>query len=145
MGSRIYAEWHDAANGFLRSGNWADTGASDTAFETALINISNAQLTVLTFGLAAVSTTTPSTSSYPLVNTTAVLNFVTGIGSGIQLTVPAPIASIFGPDNITVDPSNTLVAALITSVLGFLTDAAGNVATAYTTGIRSSRKVEQSG
>lgn len=114
------------------------------ALTSALAAASHAQVDT-TEGLADVSGTPASSGQYSLCTTTAVFNFLTGALSGVQLTVPAPDASMFAADGVTIDPTSALAAAVIAGVIGFLTDSAGNVVTTYTTGVKSSRKVEQVG
>ena len=145
MAHKAVFEWTDAASGFLRASNWCvNTGLSGT-FLLTLQAMSNASNTTTVEGPAVVSPTPAGSGQYSLSTTTAVLNFVTGIGSGVQVTVPAPVAAIFAADGVTVDPTNAVVAAFVAQVVGTLTDGAGNVVTAYTQGVRSSRKVEQVG
>jgi rRNA processing protein Gar1 len=53
------------------------------------------------------------------------------------------MVAVFGPTSNVVDPLAPLTAALITAVIGTLTDVVGNVATAYVSGVKSSRRTEQ--
>lgn len=138
-------EWTDEANGFLRTRSWVVSGGLPGVFLLALQALSNASNTLAFEGAAVVSATPAGSGQYSLATTTAVLNFLTGVGSGVQVTIPAPVASIFAADGVTVDNTNVVVAAFITAAIGYLTDNAGNVVTTYNTGVKSSRKVEQIG
>ena len=138
-------EWTDQAAGFLRSRSWVVPGGLPGAFLLALQALSNASNTLAVEGPAVISPTPAGSGQYALCSTTAVLNFITGAGTGVQVTVPAPVASIFAADGVTVDPANVVVAAFIAAAVGYLTDSGGNVVTAYNTGVKSSRKVEQIG
>ena len=145
MAGRIYLEFGDQAGGFLRSGNWAAIGISDLAYETAVVALTNAAVLSSTFGVATTGFPAATSSQYSLVTTTAVMTFNTAVGSSIQVTIPAPVAAMFGTDGVTVDRTNPLVAAFVGAALGFLTDSAGNPASLFISGVKSSRKVEQNG
>ena len=145
MAGRIYLEFGDQAGGFLRSGNWAAIGISDLAYETAVVALTNSNVLSSTFGVATTGFPAATSSQYSLVTTTAVMTFNTAIGSAIQVTIPAPVASMFGGDGVTVDITNPGVAAFIIAALGFLTDVSGNPAALFVGGVKSSRRVEQSG
>jgi hypothetical protein len=145
MAGRIYLEFSDQAGGFLRQGNWVDAALSDLAYETAVVALTNANLMSSTTGFASTGFPAATSSQYSLTTTTAVMTFNTAVGSSIQVTIPAPVAGIFGGDGVTVDITNPLVIAFVESALGFLTDVFGNPASLFVGGVKSSRKVEQSG
>jgi hypothetical protein len=138
-------EWTDQTGGFLRSSNWNINAGISGTFLLTLQALSNASNTTAVEGPAVVSPTPAGSGQYSLNTTVAVLNFLTGAGTGVQVTIPAPVAGIFGADSVTVDPANVLVAAFVAQVIGVLTDPAGNVVTSFNTGVRSSRRVEQVG
>jgi hypothetical protein len=140
---RGFWEYTDIAAGFLRSTNWIYSAGGLGALEAAIQAATNSNLMFATFGLPTVGTTTPSDSDYPLVNDLALFNFQTTPGSGVQLTIPAPRISMFGPQLTVIDPTATLSAAVIAAVIGTLGDAAGNPVTAFISGSKSSRKVDQ--
>jgi len=142
---RLTLEWVDIAAGYLRSGSWCSGTAPPAGLVTALTAISNANLAIATAGGAVIGVTPAGTGTYPLVTDTAVLNFLTTALTGVQLTIPSPVASIFGSDGVTVDPTNPLVGALVLAVTAFLTDGAGNAVATFNTGVKSSRRVEQNG
>lgn len=145
MPSRFIAEYTDSAAGFLRSGNWAGNGLVSGPLIAALQAASNANLGTVTYGLATIGTTPASSAPYPLVIDTAVLNFVTSVGSPVRVVIPSPVAAIFGTGGDVVDPTNALVLAVIAAVTGFLGDAGGNLVTTYLQGAKASRRVEQNG
>lgn len=145
MANKVILEWTDAASGFLRTSNWITPGNPSGTFLLALQAMSNASNTSAVAGPAVISPTPAGSSQYSLSTTTAVLNFLTGAGTGVQVTIPAPIVGMFASDGVTVDPANVIVAAFIAQVIGVLTDGAGNVVTSFNTGVKSSRRVEQVG
>jgi len=141
--ARIIQEWQDAAGGFLRSANWYDDTVGAGGYEAAVQAASIANLQYATGAVPQVGVVTPGTTQYFLCTDTAVLTFQTSPGSSLQVIVPAPDATIFGPDGNTVDPTNATVISLIASVVGVLMDVGGNLATAYKSGVKSSRRTEQ--
>lgn len=140
---RLISEWIDNAGGFLRASNWVFATPGLSALEAAVQAASNGVLQYSTFGLPAVSGATPGTGQYNLTSDLAVLVFQTGVGTGVRVAIPAPLSAIFGTNSNVVDPTNPTVAAIIAAVVGTLGDAGGNVVTAYVSGIKSSRRVEQ--
>jgi len=143
MPDRVIWEWTDDAGGFLRASNWIDAAAHLGFVDVPLQGASNAQLTYSTAATPAVSPFAPVAAQYHLVTDLAVLVFATGTGSTFQVVVPGPMVAVFGPTSNVVDPLAPLTAALIAGVIGVLTDVLGNVATAYVSGVKSSRRVEQ--
>ena len=143
VSTRLISEWTDQAGGFIRSANWVFAPVGLATYEAAVQATANAVLQYATNGIPSVSTATPGTGQYDLVSDTAVLVFATVPGSSLQVVIPAPLNSIFGPSSNVVDPTNPLVAALIAAVVGTLGDAAGNAATAFVSGVKSSRRTEQ--
>jgi len=145
MPDQQVAAWVDQAAGFLRSSNWVVPGGPPATWDLITQAMSNANLATLLAGTPSISVTPAGSAQYALCTTTAVLNFITAVPSGVQVTIPAPIAAMFAADGVTVDPTNAVVAAYIAAAVGYLCDSNGNAVVAYTTGVKSSRKVEQSG
>lgn len=140
---RAIWEWVDANGGFLRASDWVLPSASTGALEVAMQDASNAELLYATIAAPTVGATTPNTNQYWLVTDIAILNFATAPGLGFQLVIPGPNSAMFGPTSTVVDPTAPLTAAIISATLGVLTDQYGNVATAYISGSKASRRVEQ--
>ena len=140
---RAIWEWVDANGGFLRASDWVAPTASTGALEVAMQNASNAELLYATIAAPTVGAAAPGTNQYWLVTDIAVLNFATLPGLGFQLVIPGPNNSMFGPTSTVIDPTAPLTAALISAVIGVLADQYGNVATAYISGSKASRRVEQ--
>jgi len=136
-------EWVDVGGGFLRSSSWVDPSASTGALEAALQDASNAELEYVTIAAPTIGATTPSGAQYRLCQDVALLNFQTTPGTSIQVVIPAPKASVFGPNSTIVDSTDPDVAAVIAGVIGVLTDQLGNPATAYAGGSKASRRTEQ--
>mgnify|MGYP001195724336 CR=1 FL=1 len=142
--ARLILEWQDAAGGFLRSASWYDDANSPASFEADIQAASNCNLQYATGAVPEVGVVTPGTTTYFLTTDVAVLVFQTVPGGSLRVVIPGPLEEVFGSDGNTVDPTDTLVAAVIADVIGTLTDSGGNVATAYISGVKSSRRVEQS-
>lgn len=140
---RAIWEWTDVAAGFLRASNWFLPAGSSGALEVALQNASNAELLYATIAAPTVGAFTPVGGQYSLCQDVALFNFATVPGVSIQLVVPGPRNSLFGANSTVVDSTNALAAAIIAAAIGNLTDPAGNVATAFISGSKSSRRTEQ--
>lgn len=140
--NRAFWEWQDDAGGFLRASNWIAAG-SIAAIDVPLQACSNAQLLYATEGMANVSPFAPVAAQYHLVTDIAVLVFATIPGTTVTIVIPGPLATTFGPSSNVVDPTDPNVAALILAVIGNVADLSGNVVTAYVSGVKSSRRVEQ--
>jgi hypothetical protein len=91
-----------------------------------------------TGGTAGPSGTVPGASDYGSVEDRAVLTFAAADGSTMQFDIPGP-GAIFKSDNITVDPANTDVAALITWIQAN-TVSKYNQALTFVKGLRTSKK-----
>lgn len=115
---------------------------SAVSINNALQALTNSNLGITTYGPAIQPGTPAGSGQYSLCTTTAVLNFLTSIGSGVQVTIPAPVSGMFLADGFTVDQTNPLVAALIAAVIGFLSDPSNNLVVSYRTGVKSSRRTE---
>jgi hypothetical protein len=140
---RVIWEWTDDAGGFLRASSWITAAANLGTVDVPLQAASNAQLTFATAATPATSPFAPTAAQYHLVTDIAVLIFATAAGTTFQLVIPGPMVAVFGPTSNVVDPTAPLTAALIAAVIGTLTDIVGNVATAYVSGVKSSRRTEQ--
>lgn len=140
---RVIWEWIDDAGGFLRASNWCVRPAAVNGVFTELQLNSNAATEFATAATPLVGTFTPTGAQYHLVTDLALLLFQTVPGTTLRVVVPGPLATTFGPDSNVVNPLDPNVAALIAAVIGVLTDAGGNPATAYISGIKASRRTEQ--
>jgi|SRR5215472_5775692 len=140
---RLIDEWLDQSGGFIRAASWVFAPAGLAAYEAAIQACSNAVLQFSTNGIPTISGATPATGQYDLVQDLAVLIFATVPGATVRVTIPAPLATNFGPSSNVVDPTDPNVAALIAAVIGTLGDVNGNVVTAYVSGIKVSRRAEQ--
>lgn len=74
----------------------------------------------------------PTAAANPFASQVAYLNFSDGAGSSARLALPAPLASIFLADGVTVDPSQAWIAAIIAA--GEVVTPAGNLITTFTGG-----------
>jgi hypothetical protein len=137
---RFINEWTDVGANFLRTGGWVDSSGAIVSLQAAMAAASNAQLDFSTVAVPFMSSIAPVLAIYPTVGDVAVFNFVTGLGGGLQLVVPAPIAALFAPDSVTIDPTAAASVAIITAAIGTLSDAGGSLVTAYTSGVKSSRR-----
>lgn len=108
-----------------------------TSLQTAMLTFSNAQLLSVFEGPESTYAVLPVAAPFQSVTDVALLYFSTVSGDIVSLTLPAPDASIFKADTVTVDP--TMVASLITACIGYLTDASGNVVTSFINGVRAVR------
>lgn len=145
MADKMYVEYTDQAGGFVRTSNSVAAGGLPAGFDTALETLTNANVGAITDGTPTPPGPVAGSGQYSLCTTTAVLNFLSSSGAGIQVTIPAPVAAMFGPDGVTVNAASVPVAAFIALCIGFLVDGAGNPCTSFNTGVKSSRKVEQVG
>lgn len=145
MTDRLISEWQDSALGFLRTGQWSTGSAFGLgAYESAITACSNAGLIIVTMAAPDISVSSPNPGNvWYLTVDTATLLFDTGVGTSVTVTIPGPKQALFKPDTLTIDPTQTDVANLISTVIGFITDNAGNAATAFSQGQRSSRRTEQ--
>lgn len=140
---RLIDEWIDQAGGYVRAASWVFAPVGLATYEAAIQACSNGVLQFSTNGIPTISAAAPVAGQYDLVQDLAVLVFATIPGSTIRVTIPAPQAGIFGPSSNVVNPAHPAVAALIAAVIGTLGDAGGNAATAYVSGIKVSRRAEQ--
>jgi hypothetical protein len=141
--ARAIWEWIDVSGGFLRASNWYDDTVGIASLEAAIQVCSNANLQYVTGAVPEIGVVTPSGALYPLVQDCAQILLATVMGTTVRIIIPAPIASIFGPDGNTVDSTNLDVLDVITAATGHVTDTAGNHVTAYTSGVRVQRRRDQ--
>lgn len=144
MTVRVINEYTDVGSNYIRSANWVALPGGLAALQAAIQAATNANLLYSTQGTPIVGTTTPSSALYPLCADLAYFNFSTGPGTGVRLTIPAPVGSMFTSFG-TINASDPLAAAVIAAVLACLGDSAGNVATIFQSGSKASRSVEQIG
>lgn len=140
---RAIWEWVDVSGSFLRAADWVDPAAGTGPLEVAMQNASNAELLYATIAAPTIGAFTPVGGQYHLVQDVALFNFATIPGVSVQLAIPGPINSVFGVNSTVVDPTAPLSAAIIAAVIGVLTDINGNPVTAYISGSKASRRVEQ--
>lgn len=133
---------------FVRRLTWGDVAgqtrstaitanASASAVEVALLNASNADVLLESEGqLFSNSSPSPIAATYQSVEDFAALLYADAGGSIVQITLPAPKASIFMADGETVDPANTDVAGITATVVGVVITPAGNPVTNFVGGTR---------
>lgn len=110
--------------------------ASTFLIQSAVLTVSNADYALESEAeLFANPTPTPVNAQYQSVLDSATLFFQTSAGTTVQITIPAPRASIFLADGETVNPAS--VAGVTTACIGVLCDTSGNVVTSYLTGVRA--------
>lgn len=109
-----------------------DTGVG--GIETALVAASNADIVECWEGLDEVYSPAPSTANYPTLRVAALLTFQDATGSAARLILPSPHDTIFMADNVTVDPTNAEVLAIIAAAVGHLVCGSGSVAVAFVGG-----------
>jgi hypothetical protein len=140
---RVIYEYEDVGGGFLRTSGWIGAGLSSGPLTSALQAGSNSNLLFVTQALPAIGTTTPLGAQYRLCQDVALFNFQTVAGTSIQIALPAPLLALFGANSTVVDATNALSASIIAAAIGTLADNAGNLATAFAGGSKSSRRTEQ--
>lgn len=140
---RLINEYTDVQAAYLRTSNWLVAGSASGPLNGTIQAAMNAAFLFSTQGLPFIGTTTPVAGQYQSVQDVALLNFQTVPGTSVQLAIPAPQNAIFGANSTVVDPTNALVLAIIAQALGVLADVAGNPATAFISGSKSSRRTEQ--
>ena len=129
--------WVDAGGGSTISLIRSTTGGA--GIESALLGVSNADWFnewegTNNVNLAPAPVAAPNQS----VLTQASLVFLCADGSQVTLALPAPKASIFLADGVTVNAAS--IAALIAACVGTLVSQSGSTATAYLSGLLTSRR-----
>jgi hypothetical protein len=129
--------WIDAAGG---SRTTAITGnASVVAVQLALQNESNGDYaTESEAQLFANATPAPVVATYQDVADEADLWYTTSGGTIVQITLPAPKASVFLADQETVDA--TQVAGITATAIGVVVDPGGNAVVAFLGGRRNRQR-----
>lgn len=137
---RAYVNWTDAVGGTRLTWYSFSTGATLPPFGTAVDNCSNAVPSQTVAGTVQVSSATPSTNPFLNVADSAVLSFVTALGTIVGVVIPAFKEALYLADNQTVDPAQPLVIAVIAAAIALpVVDGSGNAAIAYIGGLRQKR------
>lgn len=134
--TRRYMVWIDV-NGFTRL-SYVNQTASGTTVQTQLVALSNADVLSSVDNTFVTGAVSPPGATFQNVADVAILTYTTAGGNLVDITLPAPLASIFLADQVTVDV--TKITALNTAVIGTVTDAGGNVVTAYVGGTRQRQR-----
>lgn len=135
--TRRYTIWVDA-NGATRL-TYLTGNATLSSILTQLVALSNADSLNWTEGTLTAGSASPPGNTYRSVWDSALLTFTDGAGNLTDITLPAPLTSVFKADQETVDP--TAITALISAVVGTAVTNAGGVVTAYVAGTRVPKKV----
>lgn len=109
------------------------TGAG--AIWAAVQAASQAQVETSWESVLGASVGSAASGAYQSVKMSASLLYQTGSGGSLRITIPAPQLSIFLPDGVTVDPSNSLVIAINTAAIGLLSNGGGTTAATFVGGI----------
>jgi len=136
---RAYVLWVDAFGNTRLSWYSYVTGTPSLPYFTALELLANPVPAQAVAGTVQVGSGIPSLSPYANVADSAVLTFVTAVGSQVGVLVPGFKESLYLADNQTVDPAQPLVIAFIAQAIAFVVDGAGNPVTAYLGGLRQKR------
>lgn len=94
----------------------AQPSSTPGTLDNTIASMSNAGISQIAEGTVTVFTPAPVSAVYPSVTDVAVLNGLDSAGFAFRIFVPAPKASIFEADGITVQPSylsSVLTAALL--------------------------------
>ena len=106
---------------------------------SALLAVSNADYLNHWEGHVAVNASpAPVAAVNQSVNTQASLVFLCADNSQVTFNIPAPKASIFLADGVTVD--QTMITSLITACVGHLVSQSGSTATSYLSGLLTARR-----
>lgn len=136
---RLYLVWVDAS-GFTRLTLVNTTGGA-AGLLPSLFALSNAQyLNAVESALSVNPTPAPVAAQYPNVSDAAVLVFQDAAGNQTSLQVPAPLASTFLADQMTVDPA--AVATFTAAAIGTLVTASGLPVVAFIGGVRRTTSKE---
>lgn len=109
----------------------------NSAIMAALQGQSNAAVQSWFEGPPTILVPVAVSAAFPDVVDLARLTFTDAFGSLVNLALPAPKASIFMADSVTVDPA--AIAAIITASIGHLVSSGGNPVTAFVAGLRNLR------
>lgn len=139
---QYYVSWLDAGGNYRQTQFLWDTFVgSSNGLPGALNGISNAGLISYVYGPPKTDESTePGTALFPSANDIATLVYAASDGSQSQLIIPAPIAGIFQPDTVTVNPlSVAMIAFNSTALNGALTTPNGGTVTTFLAGVRGRR------
>ena len=129
---RRYMVWIDASGATRLT--FVNLSASGTGVQTQLMGDSNASVLNAVENTLTVYTPLSTAAVYPSVADAAILTFQDAGGNLADITLPAPVSSIFLADQVTVD--STMIAAIIAAVVGTVVTASGGLVTAYVAGTR---------
>ena len=107
------------------------TLSGSAGIQSAAIALTLPQLLTTWESFLSGSTASASAGTYQSVADAASLRFQTAMGSILRLTVPGPNLSVFLADQVTIDPTNALIGALVSACIGSLSDGAGNPAVTF--------------
>lgn len=137
---RAYVVWVDANGNTRLTWYTFQTGGSLAPFSTALDTCVNPTPSQVVAATIQVSLAPPGTSPYVAVTDSAVLTFITAVGSQVGIVCPGFKEALYLADNQTVDPAQPDVIALVAATLALpVVDSAGNPVIAYIGGIRQKR------
>lgn len=135
MADRRTTVWQDA--GGRTSAHLLTTSGGAAAVEAALAAKSNAGVLLSWEGALTVGAPAPVNAPYPDVQDVALLVYSTAGGTLVKVALPAPQASIFMADGVTVDPAQ--IGAITAAIIANVVTAGGAAVTAYVGGTRAPR------
>ena len=136
-------EYSDTSGAFLRSSSWLNPAGSQAVVTAAVQAATNANVVFSTVQFPLVGATTPGTGLYPSVQDGLLITYQTIPGTQFQFFLPAPLATLFLPGGILVNPTDPTWVALEVALHANLTDIAGNTVTGLVSAVKSSRRLEQ--
>jgi hypothetical protein len=140
---RAIAEYADVAGDFLRSNNWLDPARTPGAWEAAVQAATNANLAFNTSGQPFIGTTTPAAAMYQSVQDVLLITMQTVPGVYVQVTIPAPLGSMFLAGGLVPDPANATYIALLNAINTNVQDINGNFALTLVSAVKTSRRRDQ--
>lgn len=81
--------------------------------------------------------------AYQNVEDKAFLEFVSAGNNTVIYELPSPNSTVFETDSETVDPTDALIVEIVTQVLAFCADKAGNLIIGYVRGYRNRKKLQR--
>jgi hypothetical protein len=138
VATRRYMTWIDA-NGFTRL-TLVNGNATLSGVQTQLLAQSNADVLNMVESALTVFAPAPPGGTYRTVGDAAILTFQDAGGNLTDITLPAPLSSIFLADQETVDI--TQIGGIIGAVVGTVVTPAGGNVTAFVAGVRVTKKGE---
>jgi hypothetical protein len=133
---RRYMVWVDA-NGATRL-TFINANAGLGSVQADLLALSQADMLNCVENTLTVYTPAPPGGTFRSVGDVAILTFTDAGSNLVDITLPAPVSTIFLADEETVDA--TAIVTLIGDVVGTVQTAAGGVVTAYVSGTRQTKK-----